>query len=332
MTSISILMPVYNSSKTIKNAINSVLNQTFSDWELLCVDDGSADNSLKILQEYIHIDERIKCFTQENQGPLAARRLAFENSTGQYIIYLDSDDSYSADTLESLYSRALATNADAIAPDMIYANEQQSISWNTMNQIDIKEELNGLQGFAETFPWRKLHNFNLWKREIFEKSTYHPYLENNNFNADEILQRILLLNCQKIVFAESGKYIHNYNSESITKVLQKRSFNRLDANEKLIQLGRDYKVSAEIMEKIYGFSFFCQLKGLMLDYYSQQNKLSDKDRKWAMDKMKKAFYHYKKHTMNNIYGDSILSNIKKMIQTRYFSIFRLLCFIQSKMQ
>lgn len=330
MPKISILTPVYNAENYIENAINSVLEQSFTDWEMLCVDDESTDNSLLILKEYQKKDERIKVFSQKNTGPLGARRLAFEHSTGDYIIYLDADDLFSIDLLKCLYEKMIESDADAVAPDMIKRFPNKDVSWNKENNVNIKETLNGIQGFMETFPWRKLHNFNLWKRSVFEKSTYHPYLENNNFNADEILQRILLLNCKKIVFSAKGAYIHTVNMKSITHILSERSFNRLSANDKLILLGIDNNLSQSQMERIYGFALFCQLKGLVLDLY--RSPKTDIDRKWAFSLLKKAYKKYTSHKLINFYGPSILNKMKVKIQTFNFSWFCLICFLQVKMK
>lgn len=331
MPKISVLTPVYNAANYIEDAINSVLEQSFTDWEMLCVDDESTDNSLSILYEYQKKDKRIKVFSQKNTGPLGARRLAFEHSTGDYIIYLDADDLFSKDLLQCLYDREIESDADAVAPDMLMRFSDKDISWNSERNINISEEMNGVQGFMDTFPWNKLHNFNLWKRSVFEKSTYHPYLENNNFNADEILQRILLLNCKKIVFSAGGAYIHTVcNMNSITRVLSKRSFNRLSANDKLIQLGIDNNLSQNQMERIYGFALFCQLKGLVLDLY--RSPKADIDKKWAFSLLKDAYHKYTSHKIIDFYGTSIFDKMRVQIQTINFTIFRLICFLQVKMK
>lgn len=328
MTTISILTPVYNAANYIANAINSVLEQSFTDWEMLCVDDESTDNSLSILREYQNKDKRIKVFTQKNTGPLGARRLAFEHSVGDYIIYLDADDLFTKDLLQCLYNRILESNADAVAPDMIIRYPNEDISWNRANNVNVNEELTGIQGFMDTFPWKKLHNFNLWKRSVFQKSTYHPYLENNNFNADEILQRILLLNCEKIVFSAEGAYIHTIEKESITHVLSERSFNRLSANDRLIQLGIDYNLTKEQMERIYGFSLFCQLKGLLLDLYRFPK--SNIDKQWALSLLKVAYKKYTLHNVETFYGTSFADRLKARIQTLGFTFFHLICYLQTR--
>ncbi|GAB2498687.1 glycosyltransferase [Alkalibacterium psychrotolerans] len=95
MPAISIIMPVYNSSKYLNKAINSVLYQTFEDYELIIIDDGSKDNSLSIIEDYALADSRIKVMTQPNKGPSSARNKGLEAASGQYVYFIDSDDEVS---------------------------------------------------------------------------------------------------------------------------------------------------------------------------------------------------------------------------------------------
>lgn len=118
--------------------------------------------------------------------------------------------------------------------------------------------------------------------------------------------------------------------ESITHVLSKRSFNRLSANDKLIQLGIDNNLSQSQMERIYGFALFCQLKGLVLDLY--RSPKADIDKKWAFPLLKDAYYKYTSHKIINFYGTSIFDKMRVQIQALNFNIFRLICFLQVKMK
>ena len=104
MTKISVILPVYNSQKFIKKAIESVLDQTFSDFELIIVNDGSTDSTLDIIRDFK--DKRIRLLNQSNQGPGAARNNALEMADGDYVMFLDSDDWYSPDALETAYNEA----------------------------------------------------------------------------------------------------------------------------------------------------------------------------------------------------------------------------------
>lgn len=97
---ISIIMPVYNSERYISEAIDSVCNQSYSNWELIIVDDGSTDSSPEIIDEYAERDCRIKVFHRSNEGVSAARNFALDNISGEYVTFIDSDDIYYTDRLK----------------------------------------------------------------------------------------------------------------------------------------------------------------------------------------------------------------------------------------
>lgn len=99
---ISIIIPVYNSSKYIKKCIESVLNNTYKNFEIVIVDDGSSDNSISIIKEIN--SSKIKVFSQNNSGPGSARNLGIKKSKGEYIFFLDSDDIINENTLELLHN------------------------------------------------------------------------------------------------------------------------------------------------------------------------------------------------------------------------------------
>ena len=92
MPAISIIIPVYNVEKYLRRCLDSVLNQTFQDWQAICVNDGSPDNSAVILDEYAKRDSRFVVVHKENGGSSDARNAGMKHATGDYIMYLDSDD------------------------------------------------------------------------------------------------------------------------------------------------------------------------------------------------------------------------------------------------
>lgn len=111
---VSLIIPVYNAEEFLDESINSVLNQTLTDIELVCVNDGSKDNSLKMLEDFAKIDDRIKIIDQENQGCGAARNKALDNAIGDYIYFFDPDDYLVPDALEKLYENAISNNSDFV--------------------------------------------------------------------------------------------------------------------------------------------------------------------------------------------------------------------------
>ena len=114
MPKISIIMPTYNVQDYLPAAMESVINQTFSDIEIICINDGSTDNSLQILEDYARKDNRIKIIDQQNQGVSAARNKGIENANGEYIMFLDPDDTYDLTLCEKVVHKI-----DAETPDIV---------------------------------------------------------------------------------------------------------------------------------------------------------------------------------------------------------------------
>ena len=94
---ISVIVPVYNSEKYIERCVESIMAQTYQNWELILIDDGSVDNSFSILCEFEKQDSRIRVFHQNNMGPGIARNVGISRATGDYIVFVDSDDRINAD-------------------------------------------------------------------------------------------------------------------------------------------------------------------------------------------------------------------------------------------
>jgi glycosyltransferase involved in cell wall biosynthesis len=109
---ISIVIPVYNTQDYLRECLDSVVAQTFADFEVICVNDGSTDGSLDILREYADRDKRFAVLTQKNKGAGAARNYGMSKASGNYIIFLDSDDWFENALLEKLHDRIEETRAD----------------------------------------------------------------------------------------------------------------------------------------------------------------------------------------------------------------------------
>ena len=115
MPKISVIIPIYNVEKYLCRCLDSVLNQTFTDWEAVCVNDGSPDNSDVILAEYAARDARFKIVNKKNGGLSDARNAGMKVATGDYILYLDSDDFIHPQTMEIAYHFAQRDNSDIVS-------------------------------------------------------------------------------------------------------------------------------------------------------------------------------------------------------------------------
>ena len=163
---VSVIIPVYNSEKYLRTCLASIVNQTMKEIEIICVDDGSTDNSLIILKEYEKIDGRITVLTQKNQYAGVARNHGMKIAKGEYFIFWDSDDFFEFDALEQLYLQAKKHKADicVCGADRYDTNEKKHIPtpwWLNAELLDspsisYKTHSSIIYRFTNIAPWNKL--------------------------------------------------------------------------------------------------------------------------------------------------------------------------------
>ena len=135
MIKVSVVMPIYNAYKYIRPALESVMEQTLRDIEIICVDDGSTDRTLDILKEYQSRDSRIRIVTENNAGPAAARNKGLARVRGEYVIFLDADDFFNPELLEKLYDLAVRDRLDiAICRYDIYNSRKATFEPNIKSE------------------------------------------------------------------------------------------------------------------------------------------------------------------------------------------------------
>lgn len=123
-TKVSVIIPVFNVEKYLKECLDSVCSQTLKDIEIICVNDGSTDSSEQILKEYSKKDPRIRIFSQENKGPGGARNTGLDNSQGEYIYFIDSDDYIEPNGLSEMYIQAKTKNLDMLKFNLMTFDEE----------------------------------------------------------------------------------------------------------------------------------------------------------------------------------------------------------------
>lgn len=208
---ISIIVPVYNAEKYLHKCITSILSQTFSNIEVLLIDDGSIDNSGLICDEYAAIDTRIRVIHKDNGGVSSARNVGIENAKGEWITFVDSDDWIVNTMYEEMYQTAMLDNADVVYCDinMIYADSNHV--WAAASLGHCKEEF--LNNFISS-TWTSLCNV-LAKRIIFEKNQirspeYTLYCEDYH-----VVTRVMYY-ATKISHINKPLYCYNRINESST--------------------------------------------------------------------------------------------------------------------
>ena len=141
----TVIMPTYNRELFLQRSIESILNQTFADFELICIDDGSTDNSKEIIKKYSEKDQRIKYFYQKNQGRCIARNVGIENTKGQWVCFLDSDDIYFPNHLLTMvdlinkFPEYMAYSSDQLINDQrkIYKDEKLNDNYYSLGLNDL---------------------------------------------------------------------------------------------------------------------------------------------------------------------------------------------------
>ena len=114
MVEVSVVVPIYNVEKYLEDCLDSIVNQTFTDLEIICINDGSTDNSLNILNNYSKQDKRIKIITQKNQGHAVATNKGIDMATGECLYLMDSDDIIALTALEETYNYMKEKQADFV--------------------------------------------------------------------------------------------------------------------------------------------------------------------------------------------------------------------------
>lgn len=197
---ISVITTVYNVGEYIENTINSVLSQTFQDWELIVVNDCTEDDSIEKVQNFI--DERIKIINNEvNIGAGKSRQVGIDNASSDYIIFLDGDDWLKSDCLERMYNAAVKEDADIVNCHVEVLNA-------------FIPARNGTQ--QERF-FTYLNN-KLIRRSLFEKTHYSPLRIFEDINT---LHRLLYLST-KVVKLDYVGYVYNIRPNSITTSQQNK--------------------------------------------------------------------------------------------------------------
>lgn len=217
MPKISVAIPVYNVEKYIARCLDSVINQTLQDIEIVVVNDKSPDKSMQTVKEYANKDSRIKIIEHDNnQGLMCARRTGYLNSSSEYVFFLDSDDALPSDALESLYDKALQSRSDIVAGILAYITPKGTEE--SSYPCSLKYGDNRKAVIKSTLLWEMTHTLcgKLFKYSLFEGKEYTTFEHYTN-GEDGILYYQILNNVNKVSCIDKVVYLYYQNSESSTQ-------------------------------------------------------------------------------------------------------------------
>lgn len=207
MLKYSIIMPVFNSEKTLEKSILSVINQTYQNWEMIIIDDGSNDSSFEKLKEISKKEKRIKLFQQANGGPGSARNNGLTHCVGDYVLFIDADDIYESKYLEILNSKIEKENSDLIYIEMVKESEDSNKrEYVKIENFDsyTKEDLLNLQLIGKV-PWGPCSK--VVKTKIAKESSF----SNIDVGEELIYSFKILEKSKKISYINTPLYHYIYN-------------------------------------------------------------------------------------------------------------------------
>ena len=237
MVKISVILPVFNGEMYVGKSIESVLAQTLTDFELIIVNDGSADNSLDVISSFR--DDRIKVINQSNQGPGAARNNALKMAEGDYIMFLDSDDWFCRDSLELAYTEITKFDADLTFFKMInydgdryYGNDWFELE--TFDSTFEKRPFNPRETPGSIFDLSVGVCQKIYSHEFLKR--IHARVPEGIFFEDMPFFYYVYLKAERISIVKKHLYVRRKHASSITNVVDEKFFDTVPAGQELLRI------------------------------------------------------------------------------------------------
>lgn len=319
LPAISIIMPVYNAERYLHEAIGSVIEQNFNDWELICVNDGSTDESETILNQYAQNDARIIVTSQPHSGNASTgRNKAVALASGQFIAMLDADDKLGHDSLSIIFAKIKETKADFVLYNLCFWNHENNHIIKELRGFhgDVDIVITGPEAFRASLNWQ-IGGCGAIHRDLIKRIGYCE----KGMNGDELSTRLFLLNSQKVAFSEA-KYYYRQNPHSTTRSISAKRFFVLDTDYELIKLIDERPQLTDLLPSMvqnYLSSVFYRI----VDYHRNKQQLSICDRKEVLAYLSRHYKNISRDKLMN-YNSKHYRDIKSRILSIAFGDFKLL--------
>lgn len=330
MTNFSVCIAAYNAEKYINECIKSVLNQTFSNYELIIVDDGSIDKTGVILDEFSKENERIRVFHNDgNKGPLFSKVKAINNSSGEYLMFMDADDYYEKITLETVDKLIDEYNPDLVMFSFrkVFGNKKEDkIGLNTVNIYDEKNRNEFLKKVLSESKYNTIWSKAV-KAELIRNKLEIPqndYLEVRRGD-DHYISLEIYKKAKRIIETEQILYNYRINDEGLTKT-QKKQYNfHYRCREKTVELIESEKCLSEKEKK----ELFKQTIHKFINQIEEISNFEiEKEKKIDIFNKIKDSSYYKKHVLQNMH---FYNNSPKiyLFRNNKYKLLILLCEIEN---
>ncbi|WP_407453239.1 glycosyltransferase [Methanobrevibacter sp.] len=273
---VSVIVPVYNVEEYLDDCITSLINQSFKDIEIICVDDGSIDSSLDMLNEYASKDDRIKVFSKENSGPGPTRNYGLDHACGEYVIFLDSDDWLDLDTIKILYEKAKADDLDLL----VYLLEDFDDNQNKFYEEDYYNNVNFPNFFDnKIFNHRDIKKSlftlavspcnKLYRRSLIEK--YRIRFPENVFFEDNPFHYEVLLSSKRISIIRKHFVLRRRRENSVTSDADEKLWDVIPVSNIVLDVFKKYNLFEEYLDQVLNFKlrYIMMWYGLIEEQYKE---------------------------------------------------------------
>ena len=312
---VSVIVPVYNVEKYLAKCLDSLVNQTLKEIEIIVVNDGTKDNSQKIIDKYSKKYKQIKAYKKENGGQSSARNYGLSKATGEYIGFTDGDDYVSPDMYEKMYQKAKSGNFDIVACDLNYVYEDNRAVRRISSGID-----------NDTYDIRKILPCiypivcnSIFKRELFKNKI--TFKEGVWFEDVEFIYRMLTY--IKSIGVVKEPFVQYLQREgSVTKSIDPRIYDYIDNWNDTIEFYKKRKLYDKYRKELE----FCYVRYIYATFIKQATNFNKEEYKKAVNRaipnVKKHFPHYHKNSyfygsVKGIYLLLFNRQLAKLVYKRY---------------
>ncbi len=305
---LSVILPCYNVDKYIKKALLSVTNQTLKNIEIICINDGSSDKTLDIINEFALNDKRIKVFNQKNQGQGVARNNGINYATAPYIAFMDPDDWVAYDMYEKLYNLAVQNDVDFVECgfNKYYetSNELKKVEFKYdvyKNKVfNYKDDINYVFKGTSFTPWNKL----LKKSFIVDNNIY---FSNKKLSEDQIFTIKAKVLANKIIYTPVAYYTYNVHPKSSSTTPKEENIHFEDIIFEIEKFFKAQNLYSEFKNYIDEAKINIVKEHYNLCPHYLRKKFLKKAKNFLDDNLFKEFYKNKKIENKNKFIENIFS-------------------------
>ena len=337
---VSVIIPVYNAEKHLKQCLDSIINQSLKEIEILCVNDGSTDNSQQILEKYAKKDDRIELINKKNTGSGAARKTGLHNAKGEFIAFVDSDDWVKLDTFEKLYKNAISNNSDVVLHNIMLYDESslEYTVWqgfHGFNMATYFDENIDFNNFIFDYTYIKpllLNGFTgctnkLYKIEFLKSYDDFYFPKSISIGEDVPFNVQVLLKACRISFCRENFYIYrtsNINSICNSSINSKKIFDIFTIIDKVEDILIENKILYDYKNEFYKFQ---------IDHLTHWFYKCDKIFKEEFFEIIKQYFekiNFDDHEINklNLHSKNIYLNILNSNTYREFKLLERIRFLE----